>query len=701
MADAQSDVIGEASPGTPVSSDEGTQVTQPATSAKIIDQFKARIANAKRHRRQFQSEWKRNVDLRLGSIATQFTGGVSVADEIKSEVNPDWSLTKTKTANLYSQVPAVTVTYENKEYAAAIGPFSKALNYELSEKRANIGVAMEEVLNDVVNAAGVGAMIVGYAARFVNKQVPAIDPATLPPEMMTQLMQSGQMPMVEAPQVASDKLYVTRISPSDLLWPSEFVGSCFDDADWIGRTARCSWSEAKSDFGLADHLYDEITQGDGRRPELDLRSQPDRAGDGDTRSVVYDEIFYWRYKVDPEEPQFKAIWRMVFVHGVDQPVKNEPWKGQQLDHTSGKYVGACKFPIRVLTLTYVTDNPIPPSDSSAGRPQVNDLRRSRSQMFQNRERSTPVRWFDVNRVDVEIRDLLMKGTIQGWIPTNGNGQNTVGEIARASYPAEDFTFDQTTKADLMETWQIGPNQAGMMTSGEKTKAEVTTTQANFATRIGQERARVANHFLSAVEVMAGLMALYSDFPTLSQDERQAMSKVWDNKHILHDFVFKIRPDSTIMLDSQTRIDRLAKFLNLTVKSGMVNAEPIISEMAALSGLDPAEVVHPLPPPQPPPPPQPTISYSFKGKEDLINPVVMAMLIKQGEAPTPQELEAAKRLLGAMQLPAEGEAPPAGEPQGPQQPGQPQLPPAQPHGAHPDWKLGDRIMKRSRDAGGGS
>ena len=54
--------------------------------------------------------------------------------------------------------------------------------------------------------------------------------------------------------------------------------------------------------------------------------------------------------------------------------------------------------------------------------------------------------------------------------------------------------------------------------------------------------------------------------------------------------------------------------------------------------------------------QPNISYRFSG-EDLVNPLAFAMLMKTGNAPSPQELEAAKQAIIAAQIPP-GQAPPA-------------------------------------------
>lgn len=662
----------------------------------LVSRFKGRIEASKRNKKTFAARWKENVDARLGTPNTRVSEGVQTASEVQSEVNPDWALTKTKTANLYSQVPQVQVTHENKQYAPAIGPFAKALNYELSEKRANVGVAMEEVLNDVVNASGVGAVIVGYAARFDTVMVPATEPGAPQAPQMPGMPAAAPMPPappIPTQRMVSDKFYVTRISPSDLLWPEEFTGSNFDDGDWIGHSGRMGWAEAQNDFKLTD-ADKEACCGDENRSAEDLRNDPEKSALSDVDKVSYDEIFYWRYRIDPDEKSFSAIYRMVFVKGRTEPVIDEPWKGQKLDPQTKKYQGACRFPIRVLTLTYITDNPVPPSDTAAGRPQVDDMRRSRADMFKNRKSSIPIRWFDVNRVDPTIQDTLMRGTWQGMIPTNGDGSRTIGEIARASYPSEDLAFDRQTKADLMESWQVGPNQAGSEAGGDVTAAESKIVQANFATRIGQERAKVAMFFLGAVEVVAGFMVLYSDFPILNDQERQSMNQAWDMKSVLPDVVLKIRPDSTIVIDSQQRIARVTQFLNVTAKSGYVNIEPLIRELAELNGFDTAEVMKQ---PQPPPPAEPNMSYRFTGKDDLFNPVVMAMLIKSKQAPSPEDLRAAMQLLKTAQGTQQDGPVPGTEPA--TDPTTGDKPPQGLPDAQPDYGLMNKVMKRSRDAGG--
>jgi hypothetical protein len=346
-------------------------------------------------------------------------------------------------------------------------------------------------------------------------------------------------------------------------------------------------------------------------------------------------------------------------------------------------------------------------------------------MFDNRDRSRPVRWYDTNRVDPLIQDQLNRGTWQGFVPTNGDGARSVGEIARASYPSEDLSFDRETKQDLMESWQIGPNQSGTTASGT-TATESDNVQANFATRIGQERNAVGRFFLGIVEIVAGWMCLYSDFPNLADDEKQAMEQAWNQKRILHDVVLKIRPDAAIVLDSQQRVTRLTGFLNFAGKSGLINPGPVIAEIAELSGLDPTKIMKQ---PEPPPPEDPSISLRLSGKEDLVNPLVMGLLISLNKAPSADNIAAAQKLLAQAAagmppppppLPPGAPGDPGGGPPnmsvaplGPTPPLQPALPPGpQPPGpplgrppiapagmmtnANPHWTLPDKIAKRSRD-----
>lgn len=611
-------------------------------------QWRSRIAAAKSKRSELIAEWQENVNYRRGKPFE------TASDEDRVVVNLDWSQTKAKQAQLFSQVPEVRLTPKHPAFAPAVPVFAKLLNDTLT--KAKVGAAMDEVLPDVINAAGVGAAIVAYEARTDTVEVPAIDPTAMPPEQMLVLLQSPeQVPTVSVPRTVDARFTITHISPEDLLVPVEFTGSDADDAPWIGRSGRMTWAEAKNAFSLKDEDRDEVTSNDSSKQE---RLVPESAFRSEEDLVSFDEIYYWRHRFHADEMHFKAIQRVVIVDGLDEPVIDEPWKGQQFDDQTGTYVGACRFPIRVLTLTHISGQFIPPSDSAMARPQVNELIRSRSQMILQRQHSLPVRWYDVDRVDPSVMDSLQRGTWQGIIPIQSNGSVAIGEVARSSFPQEDFAFDRVAKQDAAEMWQVGPNQMGTMASGERSASEANIAQSNFQTRIGYERARCAAFFTSIAEVLAGLLALYGDVDVLAAIDPQGAQRLqsWDRTRINGEFVYDVRPDSTVLLDVSQRIQRLTQFLNLTAKSGFVNVKPIVEELAALTGLDPAQVVVD---PSPRPPDQ--LNVSIRNYEDVRDPIMLALLMKTGQAPSPQDLDAAKNLIasaGPAPVPHEGESPAA-------------------------------------------
>ena len=662
--------------------------------------WRARVAQCKRIRdHELLPGWSDNVSYRRGKPFR------AVADSDRVNVNLDWPLTKSKHAQLFSQMPQAYLTEKKEQFKAAVPAFGKQLNDTITT--ASTGAAVDECVVDAVNAAGFGAALVGYRSTTRMKTVPTTDPSTLPPEMQSAVL-SGQFDLnslgtEEVPETVDRQFYVKRISPSDFLWPIDFTGSNFDDADWLGYSGRMQWAEAQREFKLTDEHKSTLLQGGNRRESL----RQDSVEDGGTDPLIeYDEIFYWRHRFDADEVYYKRLYRLVLVGGIDEPIINEQWDGQAFVEGIG-YVGACKNPVRVLTLTYISDDAIPPSDTAIGRPQVLEMIKSRTQIIEQRDRSKPVRWYDTNRVDPMVQDLLNRGTNQAFVPIQGDGERAIGEVARANYPREDFEFDGIIKSDLQEQWQVGSNQLGSYNTGRRSAREAAIVQGNFQTRIGYERSRVAAFIAGIAEVLAGLIALYSEFPSLDEQVKMGMDASWDRRTISGEFVYYLRPDSTVLLDAEQRIEKLIRLLNLVGKSPFVDPIPLITEIVELHGIDPNRVVHA---PQPPRPDQPNISYRFSG-EDLLNPMAVALLEKSGHAPNPNELAAAIKIIqaaiasiqpGGPPVPGSGQGGPGGQ-GGSGGPGAPQPPPGstpQPVGdVRPEWGPIPRITKRTNEPGG--
>ena len=642
--------------------------------------FKGMADTCKSYRRKLIANWSVSIDYRRGKPFASQT------DDDQIAVNLDWSLTKTKQAYLFSQVPKVRVNHTPQTLPAG-SPWSASFEQKLNDTLVEAGIesAMDECLPDCINAAGFGAVLVSYEAITEDVEVPAIDMTTLPPEVGAEALRTGMLygepvPMETVPNVVDRRYIVQRISPSDLLWPINFTGSNFDHAPMLGRTGRITWSEAVQKFKLKESDKDSIMGED--QPLLDKLTHDTERDRADKDEMVgFDEIFYKEFQYDPDSKSFSTIHHLVFVNGKDEPVIDEPWKGQRIDEKTGAVLGAQKLPIRILTLTYITDETIPPSDSAIGRPQVNEINKARTQMIKQRERSLPVRWFDVNRIDPTIQQSLMRGTWQAMIPVQGEGSRVIGEVARATMPQENFMFDKVAKSDLSEEWTIGPNQTG---SGQEveTRGEANVIEGNFKVREGRERAKVSAFFVGIAEVLGGLLCLHEDPASFGEAFEPGVSRI---------LKYSILADSTVLVDANQRLARLNQFIDMYAKSGWLNVEPILQEIATLTGLDPNTVIKP---PQPKSPVEPNISLRLTGTEDMMNPLTLAFLIKSGQAPPPELIEQAKTLIQqAVVNPvvAPGQPPPTigGIPPGPpvQEP-QPGPPPGTPVPSPPPPVLGD-------------
>jgi hypothetical protein len=547
--------------------------------------------------------------------------------------------------------------------------------------KAGIEAAMDEVMADVINAAGIGVVMVSMEAITENKDVPSIDLSIFPPDIQKTALQSGMLfgkpiPMETVPMPVDRRYTVRRISPADFLWPIDFTGSDFDNAPWLGYTGRIPWAEAVARFGL--------TEADKERVLTEERTYLDRLTDDIDKEAVYnddkvgfDEIFYHEYQYDTASKSFNTIHHLVFLHGKTEPVLDEPWNGQQVSpENPTQIIGSLKKPLRVLTLTYLSDEDIPPSDSAVGRPQVIEINKGRTHANKQRARNAPWTWFDVNRLDPAIQAAMMRGTWQYAVPVQGDGSRVIGTIQQPAMHPENYKFDDIAKLDLQEIWTIGANQLGVG-SGVETKGEAGIIQTNFQTKVGRERARVASFFVGIAEVLGGLMCLYEDPARFGEGFDPTLSER---------LAYSILADSTVLVDSQQRLERLNNFVNTYAKSGWVNIEPVLQEIATLIGLDPSVVIR-APEPQSPPPPN--ISLRLSGGEDMHDPLMLAFMLKTGQAPEPELIEKAKQIIQlAVQVsPPQQPPPPQGMPPGP---------PTNVGEANPNAGLLPAITKRAED-----
>lgn len=592
------------------------------------------IAVCKEYRRKLTQNWSLNIDYRRGKPFS------SESDEDRVAVPVDWYKTKEKAALLFSQVPELRVSHPplttSEENLPWISKFEEKLNTNMLEAGAE--AAMDEVLADLINAAGFGAVVVYREALVDYVDQPEVDFATYPPELVAQIEATGLMPdgseipMTKVPRELDARYVIDHINPDDFLWPVDFVGSDFDKAPWLGRSGRLTWNEAKLRFNLREEDKQKYLS-ETKNPAERLTHDTDRDRVQEEK-VSFEEIVYKESCYNPQAEKFAALHHVIWLGGEKKPVVDAPWQGQSVDQETGAIVGAQRNPFRVCTVTYISNESIPPSDSAIARPQVNELNKSRTQMMRQREHSLPLRWMDTSRIDPAIMHALMRGVWQHIIPTQGPGSNVIGEITRAHYAPENFTFDGIIKNDIEQLWNTGQGATG---PDVETRAEVEAITGNMQTRIAQERAKVARFYCSIAEILGGLMCLYDD-----EQFGEGFNKLFSKG-----LRYSILPDSTVLLDSSQRLKRKLDFYNFAAKTGNVELIPLLREIAQLSGVDPSYIKQP----DPLPPTVPNISLRLTGTEDMMNPLMLALLIQTGQAPDIELIEKAKKLIEASVMPS--------------------------------------------------
>lgn len=635
--------------------------------------WQSRINAARKHRDDLVADWQANVDRRKvrttarsgetpSSIGTQTT---------RVTVPKDWAFTKAKIANLYSQTPEVRLTPRNEMFAPAVEPFGREINSTVSD--CHVGTKIEEVLADVVNAAGIGAVLISCDKRTEPRLMPKYDPMVIG-------MTGQPQEFVPVEAVVDLKYLVDRISPADLLIPSDFTGSNYDEARWLGHDGRMTWAQGKNQLKLTDAQKDDVLGADKRARGTNNSLNTDTTNKfKDSEVVQFTEVFAWKHFYDEHETNFSALQRLVFVDGLDEPVIVEDYQVQKR-LPDGRIIGVRINPIQVLTLTYISDENLPPSDSTVARFPIEELRSIRQSIVDQQKHSIPIRWGDTNRISAAARSRIDQGDYQGFIWTNGPGDRAIGEVARASFPSERWEFDAVYNRDITEIVQVGENQAGNFAKGERSAREAGIIDRQFQRRVGQEQDKVQRFFLGIVEVLAGHIALYGKFDV--PDEIGPM-----RQELANGFLYTVRVDSTVRQDADERIEKLTRGLNLTAQSGYVNPKPVISEIWELLGVDPAKVVIDPQPKAPEP-----VKVSVSKAEDLVNPLFLACLLRTGQAPTPDDIAAAIKMLEMAAMGGVPLVPPQESPSGPQGDVE------HPKGTNQEWETAPRIERRADDGG---
>lgn len=530
-------------------------------------------------------------------------------------VPKDYAKVEGKKSLLFFQVPEVTLTAKQPGVEAAVPLFQAVLNQKLGPDEVNAGALMDEVLFDVLCVSGLGASKIGYSVEqdgTVEVMQPAMDPLGQP--IVDPLTgQPAQMP-VAMPNIVRERYFWERIPIKALLVPVDFHGSDFDKAPWLGFRFETDRQVAEKTYGLKPDTL-KATEGDG---DLRVKSDISHEPSGDTKVCGY-EIWYQTSRYHPDVPNGDLYSQLVWFDGMEAPAVARPSPYQRVEN--GRLVGGMKGnPIHILTLRYVSDQAVPPSDVSMSRGLVDELSAGRTDMVRQRKRTRPINAYVPSRLTKDAAEKIAStGEMQELVAVETLDQASppIVPIQKASFPRENFSFNDYITQDINEVWAMGENQQGLQSKSKQTATEASIQQSATQTRMKREQVQVARWFVAGTQKLGALIQLFADEPdyveVVGPDGARAL-QTWDKTLIQGRFAYSAKPDSTLQMDAAFDKKQALDEYQFFRRDPLINAQYLILRTARRIGADPAQFYAA---PQPTPP-EPQALPSLKG-EDL-NPL---------------------------------------------------------------------------------
>jgi hypothetical protein len=650
------------------------QQGRPMAPAKV-DVWRRRITAALEATKPAIEQGKTNVARYTGKYLT----GTPTDDTCL--VPTDFYFVESKKAQLFYRLPDVYLKPGKPGLEDAAVVFQAALNAKMGPEGVNILPTVQQVIFDLLCPTGFGAVAVGYQTALgkpaqIDVQVgEEPDPdAPLMPGAVLGLSQPTPMRPVfaKAPNIAASWYFIEHVKPGDLLIPPEFVGLDFDKAPWIGQRFQEDIPEGENEGGSAD--------ADERR----LTPLPSSAQSALRKQRTGYEIQYRAHLFDADVQHPDKI-RMFKVYDDDREatvtVRDHPH--QRYANAAGKLAkGMRGYTISPVTLRYVSDTWMAPSDATMARNTADELSKGRTQMLRSRDRNMPQWGFDATRVDKDIQGKIERGEIQGGIPFNGPGQDATWPISKGDAPRETYQFNEVCQADLQRIWRMGSNQIGVLDDkGSRTATEQQITQNASQEAHEADRSVILNWYVNKVVAkFAALMQLYAneeEFVELVGSDAQRLKSIppelqqqakaagqdarvlvpWNMDTIAGPFSFSAKPNSQLFIDAAQEKKQLMDLYNFFANEPTVNRGELTRAILTRYGFDPSKVMQAPPPKQSAPP---AVALSVKG-EDFNpqmpqSPILLDALAKLGVPIDLAAVQAAQALaaqLTADQITAEG------------------------------------------------
>lgn len=527
----------------------------------------------------------------------------------------------------------------SRDLRKAIAIFREVLTRLVGPKGANSKAVMDAVIFDLLCPSGIAFVKGGYE-RFEGAQPIMVPTGAMMPDpkfnqpgaVLNISLPPPQIPeMAPAPNLLFEKYYLANISPANGLMPPEFRLSDHNEMDWAGHDFPMLTDAAKEKgWPIPTGMQSSAGDIDDERI-MPLSQKGQRSG-----QIRCRELFYYANRIDASVRHPQKIRRLVFVHGIKDPVVHEDYKDQKFDPNGRFMAGLRTLPIFVITLRYVTDLAYPPSDCSITRRATDELSAFRTIQMKHRRKAAAMRWVDIHGIiSDQQKEQAKRGEYYDTIATDGPGDRFMGEIAQARYPPDNNVSEDRIMADINRAWALGANSSGTAEKSGTTATEIASIAQATANRLGGEREAVTQFWCRLVEALGSLVQLYADHEDyveiLGEDGAKTV-EAWTKDTVQGEFLYEAIPNSALAPDAAADRDLALNRYNLLANDPFANREQLYRDTVEAYDGDPDRLTMQ---PTPPPPEKPRMNVSFNGQD--MNPAtpqypnVVALLGSTGVA----------------------------------------------------------------------
>jgi hypothetical protein len=477
----------------------------------------------------------------------------------------------------------------------------EVLNLHLGREGVNAVRLMDELLFDALAWAGLMASKISYrvVTKTIQQPVTRPNPMTGVPEPA--LDATGQPQMQSVPVPVHEWYEWDRLSPKKVLFNDDLHSTRYDEhATFTGYDFFMSPAATMREFGVTE---DEAKA--GTEDDRVYKHDTDTVGRSKASGLVHGVALYYKASVFSDEPHPLAIRELIFLDSIpDRPVVHRLCEYQTFDAqgklTDDSMVG---FPVHLGSLRDLADSPYPMADSAFTDSNQKELSTFRRQKVALRDAAIGKYLVDEGAFGEGELDKFKNGPAGDTILMQegrlaGGSKRIIDTTAQVMGTADDYRTESTIKHEADETLGIGSNQAGTPEATVRSATEIATVQTAVAGRLEKEQSRAIDYYLNGVRKFDSLLMRYAtmtDYVTITGQDGAKIMAAWNNQVIAGKYLYDIKPDSQLRVDTAKDRQQTLALYNLTAKDPLVNRAEILKKVFRQFGYDPAHAL--LPPDQ--------------------------------------------------------------------------------------------------------